>query len=237
MASFLNSLRPLLHPILVHFPIALLFASVALDLVGYIFRITNLTRAGFYVLALGVAGAGVAAIVGPDHATGSATADALLIAHQNFALLTVALGVSLLLVRFFSADGIVSPWALLYFLVALALLGALALTGYYGGELTYHQGAGVVTSSGPVIIPAGPITDVHTLVKPLVALMGLATVTLMGGWLLFGKRLAPHYYPLWMTGLRGELGTTPGNLWTLRRGSFAAQKRLARVSARSRRNQ
>ena len=93
MASFLNSLRPLLHPILVHFPIALLFASVALDLVGYIFRITNLTRAGFYVLALGVAGAGVAAIVGPDHATGSATADALLIAHQNLALLTVALGV------------------------------------------------------------------------------------------------------------------------------------------------
>jgi hypothetical protein len=74
-----------------------------------------------------------------------------------------------------------------------------------------------------VIIPAGPITDVHTLVKPLVALMGLATVALMGGWLLFGKRLAPHYYALWMTGLRGELGNTPGNAWTLRREDSAAQ--------------
>jgi len=128
MASFLNSLRLLLHPILVHFPIALLFASVALDLVGYIFRNVNLTRAGFYLLLLGVAGAGAAAIAGPDHATGSATADALLISHQNFALLTVALGVALLLVRFFAADGIVNPWALLYFLGALALLGSLALT-------------------------------------------------------------------------------------------------------------
>src|SRR5690242_20265189 len=173
MSSFLDSLRPLLHPILVHFPIALLFASVALDLAGYIFNFVNLTRAGFYLLVLGVAGGGAAAIVGPDHATGSAAADALLISHQNFALLTVALGVSLLLVRFFAADGISAPWVFLYFAVALALLGVLALTGYYGGELTYHQGAGVVTSAGPAIIPMGPITDVHTLVKPLVALMGL----------------------------------------------------------------
>jgi uncharacterized membrane protein len=228
MSSFLNSLRPLLHPILVHFPIALLFASVALNLAGYIFRIVNLTRAGFYLLALGVAGAGVAALVGPDHATGSAAADALLILHQNFALLTVALGVSLLLVRFFAAEGIVNPWALLYFLVALTLLGVLALTGYYGGELTYHQGAGVVTSAGPVIVPTGPITDVHTLVKPLVALMGLATVALMGGWLFFGKRLAPDYYALWTAGLRGELANTLGNLWTLRRESSMTQKRLAR---------
>jgi uncharacterized membrane protein len=227
MLSFLDSLRPLLHPILVHFPIALLFASATLDLAGYIFRVVNLTRAGFYVLVLGVAGAGVAAITGPDHATGSIAADALLISHQNFALLTVALGVSLLLVRFFAADGISAPWVFLYFAVALALLGVLALTGYYGGELTYHQGAGVVTSAGPVIVPTGPITDVHTLVKPLVALMGLVTVALMGGWLLFGRHLAPAYYKLWMAGLRDELNSAPGRLWTLRRAQSAPSRRLA----------
>ena len=79
---------------LVHFPIALLFTSVALDLSGYLLAQTSLTRAGFYLLLLGVAGAGVSALAGPDHATGSAAADALLILHQNFALLTVALGVA-----------------------------------------------------------------------------------------------------------------------------------------------
>jgi uncharacterized membrane protein len=227
MSSFLDSLRPLLHPILVHFPIALLFASVALDLAGYIFRFVNLTRAGFYLLVLGVAGAGVAAITGPDHATGSAAADALLISHQTFALLTVALGVSLLLVRFFAADGISAPWVFLYLAVALALLGVLAVTGYYGGELTYHQGAGVVTSAGPVIVPIGPITDVHTLVKPLVALMGLVTVALMGGWILFGRQLAPAYYKLWMAGLRDDLNSAPGRLWTLQRAQSAPSRRLA----------
>jgi uncharacterized membrane protein len=223
MLSFLDPLRPLLHPILVHFPIALLCVSVALDITGYFLGVIHLTRAGFYLLVLGVAGAGVAALAGPDHAIGSAAADALLIAHQNFALLTVALGVSLLLVRFFAADGIVAPWALLYLVVSLALLGVLALTGYYGGELTYHQGAGVVTSAGPVIVPTGPLTDVHTLVKPLVALMGLITVALMGGWLLVGGRLAPHYHKLWMAGLRGELASAPGRLWTLQRGESVAR--------------
>ena len=228
MSSFLTSLRPLLHPILVHFPIALLFASVALDAIGYFFGLTNLTRAGFYLLVLGVAGAGVAALVGPDHATGSADADTLLILHQNFALLTVALGVSLLIVRFFAADGVRTPWALLYLAVSLALLGLLALTGYYGGELTYHQGAGVVTSAGPVIIPSGPVTDVHTLVKPLIALMGLLTVGLTGGWLVFGRRLAPGYYRVWMAELRGELTDTPGRLWTLQRGRLARPLGLKR---------
>jgi uncharacterized membrane protein len=228
MVNFVSSLRPLLHPILVHFPIALLFTSVALDLTGYLLVQTSLTRAGFYLLLLGVAGAVVSAIAGPDHATGSAAADTLLILHQNFALLTVALGVSLLLVRFFAADGIGGPWALLYLAVSLVMLGMLALTGYYGGELTYHQGAGVVTSAGPVIVPTGPITDVHTLVKPLVALMGLATVSLMGGWLLFGRQLAPHYYARWMAAVRSERANAPSRLWTLYRDSFLAQKPRAR---------
>ena len=34
--TLVQQLRPLLHPMLVHFPIALLFASVALDWLGYL---------------------------------------------------------------------------------------------------------------------------------------------------------------------------------------------------------
>jgi uncharacterized membrane protein len=212
---------------LVHFPIALLFTSVALDLSGYLLAQTSLTRAGFYLLLLGVAGAGVSVLTGPDHATGSAAADALLIMHQNFALLTVALGGSLLIVRFFAADGIGGPWALLYLAVSLVMLAMLALTGYFGGELTYHHGAGVDISAGPVIVPSGPITDVNMLVKPLVALMGLVTVALMGGWLLLGKQLAPHYYAHWTAAVRSERANAPSRLWTLQRHPFAP--RMART--------
>ena len=39
--SLVTNLRPLLHPMLVHFPIALIVASVALDWVGYWLRLTR----------------------------------------------------------------------------------------------------------------------------------------------------------------------------------------------------
>src|SRR5690349_5932541 len=73
LSQLISQLRPLLHPMIVHFPIALLFASVALDWAGYWFKQSNLTRAGFYVLVLGALGSGVAALTGPDHVTGDAS--------------------------------------------------------------------------------------------------------------------------------------------------------------------
>jgi hypothetical protein len=73
-----QQLRPLVHPMLVHFPIALLFASVALDWLGYWLQHPNLTRTGFYRLTLGALGTGVAALSGPDHATGDPSVPFLL---------------------------------------------------------------------------------------------------------------------------------------------------------------
>jgi uncharacterized membrane protein len=146
LTNLASDLRPLVHPIMVHVPIALLFASVGLDWAGFWLRYVNLTRAGFYLLVLGAAGAGVAALSGPDHAGGDAAVIALLVSHQSFALVTVALAVSLTGVRFLAAEGIQGRWALIYLACTLALLSTLALTGYYGGELTYHQGVGVTTA-------------------------------------------------------------------------------------------
>src|SRR5579884_3512057 len=135
--SLINSLRPLVHPMLVHFPIALLFASVALDWVGYWLRRPGFTRAGFYTLALGALSAGLAALVGPDHVVGE-PAQALLAWHQLFALLTVLLAVALVAVRFFAVDGLAGRSALGYLAATVALVAVVSLTGYYGGEMTYH---------------------------------------------------------------------------------------------------
>jgi uncharacterized membrane protein len=216
--DLISQLRGLLHPIVVHFPIALLFASVGLDWVGYAFRLPNLTRAGFYVLALGAAGAGVAALTGPDHAAGDATVVSLLTLHQSFALITVALAVALLLVRYMAADGLGGGWAALYLVGTLALLVALSLTGYYGGELTYHQGIGVSTASGPVVAPAAGDASVHLPVKPMVALIGLVAVVVLGGWLLAGRQIAAAYHEQWMRALRTSFGgakESSARLWTL----------------------
>jgi len=214
--NFLATWRPLLHPMLVHFPIALIFVSVALDWIGFALRLPNLTRAGFYVLVLGAAGAGLAAISGPDHAGGDAAVQSLLVSHQTFALITVALAVGLLLIRYLAAEGLGGIGAVGYLAATLALLVAVTLTGYYGGELIYHHGIGVV-SNGIVAGDGGP-QGAHVPVKPLVALLGLFTVAAMGGWLLLGARFAPAAYARWRKGLRSELDGTPAPIWTLRRG-------------------
>jgi hypothetical protein len=47
MSFLVNNLGPLLHTMLVHLPIALLFGSVAFDWIGLWLKHAGLTRAGF----------------------------------------------------------------------------------------------------------------------------------------------------------------------------------------------
>ena len=52
-------------------------------------------------------------------------------------------------------------------------------------------------------------------VKPMVALIGLITVGMLGGWLVAGKSLAASYYAQWQATLRAERAGAKGKLWTL----------------------
>lgn len=215
IGTLISNLRPLLHPMLVHFPIALLFASVALDWLGLWLNHAGLTRAGFYTLVLGAMGAGLAALSGPDHVTGSAVVNSLFVSHQNFALLTVALAVSMVVVRFFAVDGITGPWALGYLVSTLALLTVVSLTGYFGGELVYHQAIGVTLPAG-ASLPSGTTYGQPLLpVKPLVALLGFLCVVGLGCWLATGRMLVPGYYAAWWRAVRQDR-TSGGAIWTLR---------------------
>lgn len=225
ISSVIQSLRPLVHPMLVHFPIALLFASVALDWMGFWLRRPGLTRAGFYVLVFGTAGAGVAAVSGPDHASGGPAVQELLTSHQSFALITVALAVTLMVVRFAAIRGIQGRWALGYLASTLLLLVTLSLTGYYGGELTYHQGVGVATatpaSSGTGIASAGDGEAGGTVpAKPLVVLLGLFSVGVLGFWIVAGRSATGGYFAAWWQAVRRD-SDDGGALWTLRQMTSA----------------
>lgn len=222
-SSIVSSLRPLVHPMLVHFPIALLFASVALDWFGYWLRRPGFTRAGFYTLALGAAGAGVAALAGPDHVSGDA-AQVLLAWHQLFAALTVVLAVGLMAIRFFLVDGLAAGKALAYLAGTVALLAAVSMTGYYGGELTYHQGVGVSAASAgsgsgaaAAFLPLAMPPSVEA--KPIVALIGLLCIIALAVWLGAGRSIAPAYYARWWKAVRrvGEQRVSghADLLWTL----------------------
>lgn len=218
--ALIAQLRPLLHPMLVHFPIALLFASVALDWVGYWLKHPNLTRAGFYTLVLGAFAAGIAALSGPDHATGDPSVPALLAAHQTWASVTVGLAVVMVAARFITAHGLSGSGAILYLIATLALLVAVSLTGYFGGEMTYHHAVGVTVNTVLAEGSGGDATAVQPLIpaKPFVALIGFLAIVAFCAWLVLGRRLLPSYYPTWWRAVQQERANAGAPLWTLQRG-------------------
>ncbi len=108
----------------------------------------------------------------------------LLTLHESFALITVALAVSLLLVRYMAADGFGGGSALLYLAATLVLLAVVALTGYYGGELDVppgHRRRVAQRSRDP-----DGVYGANVPVKPMTALIGLHRRRILGGWLLAG---------------------------------------------------
>lgn len=92
---------PELHPILVHFPIALLLTSVALDFVALRWRSTHLIAAATWCLALGVIGAVAAGISGElaAHRVAKRDTGSIVELHQRLAILTGATFAFLLVVR------------------------------------------------------------------------------------------------------------------------------------------
>lgn len=109
-----------LHPILVHFPLALLITSVALDIASVWIRRLGLSQAATWCLVLGVPGAGMALLSGWISERGiEATAPPqLLHLHKVFAVLATLVFGTLLFVRLIwlmprlmGAFGVIAPRA------------------------------------------------------------------------------------------------------------------------------
>lgn len=140
----------LLHPMLVHFPIALLLAGTGMRLAAYWMRasrwFTHLRFAAWAMLLLGAVFA-VLAIIGGELAADvvekSLCVPAVLELHE-----TLAFSAALCFVAAMSADFYWSWKQTRFFGVFSAIFyGAavvlLAATGYFGASLVYEQGAAV----------------------------------------------------------------------------------------------
>jgi uncharacterized membrane protein len=140
----LDHLRDYLHPILSHFPIALLVVSVALDLAGRRFPSTRPNA--WLLLVLGTLGAVAATgsgIVAHFPYEESAAHDAIS-THQFQGIGTTILFIALTAWRWWSrrrgADAGAS-WA--YTVFSVAGVALLTVTGMSGGELVYEWGVAV----------------------------------------------------------------------------------------------
>ena len=135
-----------IHPIVVHFPIALLCASVAFEALASRWPTGGFRETSFYTLLAGVMAAGLAVVTGgmeEDLAKRVGAPESVLELHESLGQVTLVIFVALSRLR------LAMQWGWLKEIRPLTLgLGAigiviLALTGYWGGELVYTYGIGV----------------------------------------------------------------------------------------------
>jgi uncharacterized membrane protein len=141
---------PNIHPLLVHFPIALLCAAAAVDVAGWAFRRnTVLHQLATLLYVLGAGGAAAAYVTGRAAAQTiwfPGMAQAVLKQHWDWALRTVWFFgvftvVRLVVLRPSRREA--SPALVAAFvLVGLVGIGLLLETGDRGGRLVYQHGVG-----------------------------------------------------------------------------------------------
>lgn len=148
-----GALQSHLHGMIVHFPIALLFASVAIEVLAqYPPWRDRLQTASFITLLFGTLGAAMAVISGPERVADSF---ALGETHEHFAQATLVLFGFLLVWRLgmlWWKRTFDTKLMAVYLVLCAIGLGLLGYTGFLGGTMVYDQAAGVRTN-GQLVVP------------------------------------------------------------------------------------
>ncbi len=142
-----------IHPMIVHFPIALLIIGFLFDLAGAAFKKDFFRNAGFYLLILGTLGVVAAYISGNLAGDGITEAGPLKQAielHEEAAELSLWIMIAAALIRIAFVmtkkyTGVFQWLAIVVFFIGVL---SIARTGYYGGELVFKHAAGVQFNLG-----------------------------------------------------------------------------------------
>lgn len=137
-----------LHPMVVHFPIALLIVGFFIDLGGILLKKDYLSKAGLLMILAGALGAVAAYFSGTSAGEGLAEGGALkqaLEAHENAAELSLWLVIAGALLRggFVLAKRYTGALRWIPAAVLLAAVLSVARTGHLGGQLVFKHAAGV----------------------------------------------------------------------------------------------
>ena len=136
-----------LHAMAVHFPIALLLAGFFSEILSLITKKKFFSDAAFYLLLLGGIGAVIAYFAGQSAGAGMEEGDlanAMDLHEQaaTFALILTILTTGFYLLKHFK--DLTQKWVKALCIALFTLtVGAIARTGYLGGQLVYKHGAGV----------------------------------------------------------------------------------------------
>ena len=140
------------HPLVVHFPIALLLAAIALDFLALGLKRPGLHRVALWNLALGTLGAAVAVWTGyraAEVAKHTFEIHQVIELHRKLGIATLILGGLMVAWRLWKRDQLGGRARMLTLLIMLVMAGTLGYGAHLGGRLVYEFGVGGTFGARP----------------------------------------------------------------------------------------
>ena len=133
------------HPILVHFPIALLLAALLIETLGLLFSKQHWHRVSLWNLTLGAAGAAVAVLTGRQAmavAKHSMEIYRIMELHERLGYGVLALTILIAGCRLLARDRISRKTRWMLWALLAAACGLMAFSAHLGGRMVYEFGVG-----------------------------------------------------------------------------------------------
>ncbi len=140
-----------IHPMVVHFPIALLTTSVACDVLAFWWKPEKCREASLLMLVIGVITAGVAVVTGhfaEEAVEHSGIPEQALEIHETLGFATFWIFAGLLGLRAATWLEWMRQKPILALLIGVVGVIVLLVASYFGGDLVYSFGAGVAGRAG-----------------------------------------------------------------------------------------
>lgn len=137
---------PNIHPMLVHFPIALIIVTLIVDLLGIVMKNQTLIHAGTVTTTgalIGVIAAAISGIAVEDSVWLPGAAGNILESHELFGFITLGIIAVMAVIRFALRDKLAGT--LTWLIVCLGTISSAIViyVAYLGGEMVYTHGTGV----------------------------------------------------------------------------------------------
>ena len=135
-----------IHPILVHFTIALFTTSVVFDIIGYLTKRESLKSAGWWNLLFATIAAVPTIITGllaESSLPHTDEAHRLMEIHETLGFIVLGTMVILLVWRSLNRGSLPARLTGIFLLLGVIGVGVITTGGYYGGEMVYTHGMGV----------------------------------------------------------------------------------------------
>ena len=133
----------LLHPKLVHFPIALFLSAMGLDVLSLIFKKENLHMTPLHIYILATLVAPFVLLTGLQDAEHIHLNHPILTIHMRFALLTMWSSLLSLPILWFVNQRSRKVYRIIFLMVTLLIATFVTITGHNGGRMVFEYGVGI----------------------------------------------------------------------------------------------